>query len=82
MCCSTCLPVTSDRVVTAVVEPQLQHTSSLLQKPGPDPASYEEGSNNPQSIMSTLTQVAVLSVYVLLVKANGKTSTAISDAHE
>ena len=74
------MPVTSDRVMTAVVGSQLLH--SLLQKPGPDPASYEEGSNNRDSNMPILTQVAVLSVYVLLVKANGKTSTAISDAHE
>ena len=75
------LPVTSDRVVTAVVEPQLKHTSSILQKPGPDPASYEEGSNNPNSNMPILTHVEILSIYVLLVKANGKTPTAISDAH-
>ena len=68
--------------MTAVVEPQLQHTSSLLQKPGPDPASYEEGSNNPDSNMSILTHVAVLSIYILLVIAKGKTSTAISDDRE
>ena len=67
--------------MTAVVEPQLQHTSSLLQKPGPDPASYEEGSNNRDSNMPIVTYVEVLSIHVLLVKANGKTSTAISDAH-
>ena len=79
---ATCLPVTSDRAMTAVIGTHLLHTSSLLQKPGPHPASYEEGSNNRDSNISTLTQVAVLSIYILLVIANGKTSTAISDAHE
>ena len=39
---------------------------------GPEPAPYEEGFNNRNSNMSILTHVAVLSIYVLLLKANGK----------